>query len=317
MRRILRYGIWGVVILLFLFLLAAAVKFVLLERSGAKTVLSAPASCSVEKPRLGEVFYLKGEIKVPWNRFVPESTVPDLPEKLQSPGEGKLLFRGVGWGYTLWEALLPLQGYESGRTKEGVSWSLVRKGEKILLSSPPVTIGKFPLQDSLLAMASYYTPPVEKPLYLYITAGAALLLLIVILIVWLTRKKAPVCCHIPPWEEARNAISILVEEVRTGRRKREKAITFLSDILSSYIEKRFSIRSTHLTSGEFLHELEKNSSILQESQQHFLRKFLEKTELVKFAALPAGDELWEQAAKDAGNFIEETRIQPEREEKKK
>lgn len=317
-KRLFKKVILGLVILFLAALLAAGIKWYLTAKSSIETSALAPLSASVEKPRLGETFFLKTTLKVPWGRPVPKSSAPLLPAGLQMRGEGELAFRKLAWGYTLYDAVLPLQGYETGKTKGGISWLLTHTGGKdITLSFPAVTIEKLVLKDPVLAMASSYTPPKKRNLYPYFIGGIALLILLAAAMIWyLRRKKHPSYHIIPPWEEARNAISLLVRDVRNGKKKTEKALTYLSDILSSYIEKRFSIRSTHLTSGEFLHELEKNSSILEESHQHFLRKFLESAELVKFAALPAGNDLWEQAAKDAEKFIEETRIKSAKEEKK-
>ena len=309
-------GIAGILILLAI--LCVGIKYIFTVRSGETAQIVENLSSTKEPHRLGEKFFRNTLVKIPWGKAFPKSGELLLPAGLQLAGEKKLSLRKLGFGYTLWEAVLPLQGYETGTTQRGISWNLIIPGGKdILLTFPAVTIEKFPLPDSRLAVASAYTPEKKQKKYPFYIGGAAFLLLIIGIIWSLLRKKNSFSPPIPPWEEAKCAISNLVEDVRRGKWKKERASAFLSDILSNYIEKRFSIPSTRLTGHEFLRALEKNSGVLQESQQHFLRKFLESSEMVKFAALPAGDELWERAAKDGELFIEETRPKSGEEQKEK
>jgi hypothetical protein len=61
--------------------------------------------------------------------------------------------------------------------------------------------------------------------------------------------------------------------------------TAVSDIVRGYIERRFDVTATHLTTEEFLHDLLKSSKAALLRHRALLSEFLHQCDLVKFAGI--------------------------------
>ena len=69
------------------------------------------------------------------------------------------------------------------------------------------------------------------------------------------------------------------------------SIAKLCDILREYLEKRFALRASRQTTGEFLASLEQDHDALLTAEQHlFLQEFLYTADMVKFAKQDAAPE---------------------------
>lgn len=88
----------------------------------------------------------------------------------------------------------------------------------------------------------------------------------------------------------------------------ERFHTLLSDVVRSYLERRFDMRAPRQTTIEFL-ETMRQSPQLTATQQELLRAFLSRCDLAKFArAMPSAEECGATAAM-ARRFVEQTRHQ--------
>jgi hypothetical protein len=85
----------------------------------------------------------------------------------------------------------------------------------------------------------------------------------------------------------------------------EKYHTRLSDLMRTYVEKRFQVPASHQTTAEFLQTVHQ-SPFLSSSQQDFLREFWQRCDLAKFARAPASPEECRALAETVRSFIRET-----------
>lgn len=146
----------------------------------------------------------------------------------------------------------------------------------------------------------------EQPPYLLIFAALGLLLLIAAVLIWLRKKKGgaqiPV---VPPWERALRDLAEAKKLLHP-----DKGLLYMdrvSQILRSYIESRFSIRSTRQTTREFLQGLTAtgNGSPLHTYKVE-LQGCLELADMAKFAHhLPELDNL-QQMEYAVTSFIKRT-----------
>ena len=146
-------------------------------------------------------------------------------------------------------------------------------------------------------------------------AVIAVAVILVSLAVWflLARKKRREAREraVPVWERAIEAIRELRALVRTGQASPELAIADLTDVVRRYLEARFQLRAERQTTAEFLADLERNDSLLDEKDRKFLRSFLASADMVKFARLPADPGLFDKASVKAEELITGTIPDPD------
>jgi hypothetical protein len=123
---------------------------------------------------------------------------------------------------------------------------------------------------------------------------------------WLTTPPPPV----PP--EVR-ALQDLEEIEKLGLPEAgeiEKYHTLVSDLMRTYVERRYRLPASHQTTAEFL-ETVRQSPSLSTSQQGFLQEFWHRCDLAKFARAAASPEECRELADLARSFIRETSLEPE------
>jgi hypothetical protein len=107
------------------------------------------------------------------------------------------------------------------------------------------------------------------------------------------------------YDLAKADLDALLMEPRPGEREMDAFFVRLSDIVRSYVENRFGLRSPELTTEEFVQELA-NSPDLVRSHQRLLREFLNRADLVKFAHLVPNPADVELSLESARSFLEAT-----------
>ncbi len=99
-----------------------------------------------------------------------------------------------------------------------------------------------------------------------------------------------------------------LEEIRAlmqPTRVREFSIA-ITDIVRAYIEQRFDVTATHLTTEEFLHDLLKSSQTALASHRELLAQFLQQCDLAKFAGVSLSQRNMESLHDSARAFVLET-----------
>ena len=143
-----------------------------------------------------------------------------------------------------------------------------------------------------------------------ITALLAAALLLTILYVWKFKKRETPASE---WQKARDELSRLRADITDERITPEKGFIRLTDLVRSYLERRFGLPATRHTTQEFIEDISRNGNFLPEAQKPFLRNFLAAADQVKFALARAEKESIIRAADDAGALYDATRPQAEEE----
>lgn len=85
----------------------------------------------------------------------------------------------------------------------------------------------------------------------------------------------------------------------------ERYLTLYSEVIRQYLEQRFQLRASQQTTLEFFQAMG-SSSLLNSSQQHVLKEFLERCDLAKFAQVRFAKEECQALGQSARLFVEET-----------
>lgn len=125
------------------------------------------------------------------------------------------------------------------------------------------------------------------------------------LVFLLIRKGQKETPEIPPYEEAFNKLTLLLDKKLPEEGRFKEFYFQLNLIVRVYIEKQFSIRAPEQTTEEFLQDLAISNNIADEFKQS-LKEFLIHSDLVKFARhKPENDEL-SDSVESCKNFIKVT-----------
>jgi hypothetical protein len=146
------------------------------------------------------------------------------------------------------------------------------------------------------------------PLWLAVSlAAAAVLLLLAAYLIWRRLRRRPARALLP-YEIALQRL----EKTRPLMRPatvREFSIA-ISDIVRGYIEIRFDVTATHLTTEEFLHGLLASSSTALTSHRDLLAHFLEQCDMAKFAGVSLSTAMMQHLYDSARDFIIESAKAP-------
>ena len=140
---------------------------------------------------------------------------------------------------------------------------------------------------------------------------AASLIAGIFLIGWFYRRSRrppplPISIPVPPHVRALRELQRLRSAARSSEAEVDAFYVATSDVLRRYLEERFGLHAPERTTEEFLLEVE-HAKTLSNTQWRELRSFLDKCDLVKFAALRP-DEAVHQATLDAAErFVEDSR----------
>ena len=151
--------------------------------------------------------------------------------------------------------------------------------------------------------------PIPWPLY---GAIGAVLLVLLIVFIWHRRKNRPVVV-VPPapaHEIAFEALNHLRQTDFNDQDAVRKYYFSLSAVVRAYVENRFGMNATDLTTEELVpfiqHELPVDAPLKNQ-----LRSFLESTDAIKYAGGAAQESEIERAYEQALSFVEATVPKPE------
>ncbi len=146
------------------------------------------------------------------------------------------------------------------------------------------------------------------PLWLYMLIGAAILLVTVALLFFFFKRRKP-----EPVVEISAHEHALAELERAGHYiEKNQSLLYaekVSEILRTYLERRFDLHSTRQTTREFFDSLvtlpqEKRNVLL--SHQQSLQSCLEQCDLAKYAHKTSGQENMQQLKARVVKFVKET-----------
>lgn len=287
------------------------VKYYRVRNSGAQVeVVSGPERSGPAAPlRLGEKFAFRVCFRAPWG-VRPAALTVEPAEGSQLTAPPKIAFLKAGWGANLWQGVIPLQVFREGEIAAAKARALFSNRQTLALTLPAVKIIPPEIKGNQLELAGELASAesgrrmARRGLWWLFALAAALL---ASLAVWAAarriRKKTPPA---PLWEQALSAIQTLLEQVKSGNAAPASSLARLTDIVRDYLERRFTLRVTRQTTGEFLADLERGRGGLEMRHREFLRGFLMASDLVKFARAPADCGRFADAADQAATLIRET-----------
>lgn len=112
--------------------------------------------------------------------------------------------------------------------------------------------------------------------------------------------------QVPAHVEAQRALLRLQQAPRTTPAQIEAFYVGLSDVLRTYVERRFGLHAPERTTEEFLRELEGGDQLARGHRTE-LQQFLRQCDLVKFAAMVPDETVHQATFELAAAFVESTR----------
>lgn len=306
----------AILLCLFLFAAAAALKYRSVARSGAEAELKSGPELlyGKEVPLLGQEVPVKTVFLAPWNQ-VPAGVTAEPGSGSQLLGEPVFRRGAFTWGGCFWTLDCKVQPYRIGEIGEGkieVAFGGSEKGSRNFeLNIPSFHVNPVETPDGDALLSAGYIERRSQWLNsrsVWIAAGILLIAAAAAGYLLLRRRKERMGQEeiLTPWQSAIQAIRSLKENVDSGMASPEISLAKLADIVRRYLEKRFNMRAEHQTTAEFLSELDRDDSFLTGRHRHFLRDFLSSADMVKFARLPADKTLFETAADRAEKLVSET-----------
>lgn len=176
-----------------------------------------------------------------------------------------------------------------------------------LLAGPQERIGGFSEQ---LDIRDIKGPIKPYQLFFYITAGLFFTILLglfsIYLILKIKKRKIKLTSSLPAYETAYKALEDLKKKGLIKKDKIEEYYIELFDIIRQYLENRFEIKISTMTTEEFLINF-KGANNGSFKYERLLRDFLTHCDMIKFARYePSGDEI-EQSFTSAKEIIKITK----------
>lgn len=262
--------------------------------------------------KLGETVNLVWIFKSPWGAYPVEIGVHTGKGSQQS-GKTIIHRRKILWGKSEWEILVKIQPYTVGKIEKGnivvrFNKALTDKSKKLEHEIPEFNALALEVDNpEQLAIADKISEPIKsKQIWKFVIA--LIIVGIIAFAIWhryflRSAKAKPV---IPPWQIAILELYELRKELNEKSLSFDKCINRLTDIVRSYLEKRFKIKAPAQTTPEFLNSMKRSGGPLEPRHKEFLSEFLQSADLVKFAKLPADTALIEDAMKKAEDLVKST-----------
>lgn len=263
--------------------------------------------------KLGDTVLARANLKCPWNRRPVNASV--TPAKgSQTLDEVKMSVKRIGWGYWTWDVSVKIQPFENGRIENGkisieLNPPLPGDEQKDVSASIPsfeagaIDNGKSPE----LAIAGSITKKALSSKFLIISLIVLLLIILTVLFFRFRKKSGSKSLVVPPWDVALLEFNRLRSLLKEHKVTPVICVSKLSDIIRTYLEKRFSLHAPTQTTAEFLEDLKREKSPLSPDDKDFLEEFMKASDLVKFAKLPADAAVIESAINKAENLVKTTK----------
>ncbi len=293
--------------------LAAGIKYWTLPRESPEAVASKVSLTPDSKIVLGDTVSASASIKCPWNRR-PISAQLSPGNGTQPVGKPQITRKSTGWGSWEWTVTAEIQPFINGETEAGklsveMNAPVNTGSAEMMLEIPAFTSAALDTgTNNELSVAGKISPKAQlgRRYYIIAAAVAALALALAAFLFWKSRARraAP---SLTPWEIAIIELQKLRDELKNkGGLGAMICVVKLSDIVRDYIQRRFSIHATAQTTYEFLLDLGRPGSPLPEQHKDFLKEFMQASDLVKFANLPADIGIVENAVSKAEDLVKST-----------
>ena len=300
-QKTILYSAAGLASCAFVFSTALFLTYLQASNSDPHIVLPDVLVNDIDQIKLGDVVDCVVEFRLPWGH-TPEKVSLTLPEGLQAVADPKVEKIKTTWGRTRWRITGLVQPYRTGDIPDGrldVSFYSSKRDSITSSASCALPAIKVHVVDTEnrreLDLASEVIPDRDgngRKMLAIVAAMAALAILAAILLFLMKRRRTIAeTVAVPPWDEALAGLRALRLSLQEGKINCMQCFSSLSDVLRRYLEKRFMLPATAQTTDEFLIDLDKGGSPLEDRYRVFLREFLTASDLIKFARFPADGNL--------------------------
>ena len=306
----------GILLLLVAFGIAVAIRWRMSAKEAAAPVLLGEPvyECAAAGPELGTQFNAVLKYRLPWSDSI-RRVGADPGKNLQLTSEPEFRRTRIRWGYSDWTVTVPLQAYRSGESGGGTVTTGFFAGDDLETPLPELKVADLtlPMDDDGTELS--LAPRIEEKtsgrsacryIIAAIAVAAVMLVSLAVCILLLRRKREASKPVKPAWETAMEALGAIRAQFGSGLISPETAVASLTDVVRRYLEERFHLRAERQTTAEFLAELNRDDRLLGERDRSFLRSFLTFADMVKFARMQTGPELFEQAAGKAEELVSGT-----------
>jgi hypothetical protein len=317
MKKALKILFYIILVAVIIFLVAGTlifVKYKNVEKANnpvriEKMVVN-PATGKVSLGGVVETIY---KLQVPWDKMPTKFTA--IPGKgSQIVGTPELIREKFGWGCNIWTVNCGIQPFVNGKIPSGSANIIISPdvhgfSANLKVQLPKIFSERIPIAINSLNVATTMheeTTEIESYVTYYIIVGVFILLVLVFgLLIYLKKRKKKVII-LSSWSDALLKLNNLKRRLKNDRFDAEKCITYLTDIVRSYLEARFNILASKQTTEEFLKDMESGNSPLTNKDRNFLREFMVTADMIKFARLDISEKQVDTAIDRAEELVKET-----------
>ena len=300
-----------------------AVKYYLVSRADLQPgefseVILTPS----EGANIGEIITARASIEAPWNWRPGMNVQVQLNGQngIQLHQDAHVVRNRILWGKYRWTVEAEFQALQY-KTFEGITlevdFSNGSENRSFVLNVPPIRVEETEEEQSEEPASSLEpeyasaVPLVREDNFWGRIFAAVLGLLVIGLVLFSVRdllfggrKKKT---EKPYWMLSIEKIEQLKTRTAAHELSLERAVARLTDIVRQYLEQRFLLPAAHLTTEEFMKNLEADGkSPLREQDRKFLKSFLNAADYVKFAGVSAEASMFQNAADKAEQLIRES-----------
>ena len=256
-----------------------------------------------EKVDVSRDFYVTVTVKSPKDANV---AIPDLQDRFQ--------------GFKIAEDFSETPFVdENGNTTLVSRWRLVPKPVEKKYRLAPFVVGNFytksvvfkspdelePVTGEMEISPKKDFPPLSWKMVGWVLLGLVAVSLCIFLVVFLV-KKIRLAIHLrkmSPIERAYYELGVLLKKGLPGRGFYKDFYIELTMVVRRYIERRHGVKAPNLTTHEFLTAAQKSSAFSEDVIEK-LKKFLESSDLIKFANVKATPEMADDACSNAKEYLD-------------
>jgi hypothetical protein len=270
---------------------------------------------STTEAKLGQIVSATLLLKCPWHRR-PTEAVAQVAKGTSLLSMPTITKQNIGWGYNIWKVSIDFKAYRTGNIPAGkLDVSYNRYNDKTIDLTKMFIIPPFKClalkldkkQKPTIAGEVLASQKFSRNKGTYIIILIVLTVIAALIIFIIKRRQQTKNIILPSWAIALNNLHELRTMIKSGSVGLESGFISLTDIVRSYLEKRFNLPISKQTTEEFLRQLNEKKGTLPKEQRPFLSEFMQSAELVKFAKLPPDENALNQALTKAEVLVNETR----------
>ncbi len=234
---------------------------------------------------LGEAIEATGILTSPI-QFSPDKVKVAAPENTVLAGQPEIRFSVYLWNEVRYRVSFRLRALAPGETRNGSVIVTFHNAEPLTVMLPAFRVLPGKSGEGLPEPAGKLEMPPSVPNWIYWAVG--LVLAAALTAFCLLRRRTRLQGAIPaapPWVRAKEELARLKDGVRSRRIGLESAFVRLTDLVRNYLEERYDIPASTLTTDEFMDSLRGHDAPVPAAERPFIGEFLTVADQVKFARL--------------------------------